>query len=310
MDNDFKRQTPRPYNLGPRPMQPSVHRQPLTPRNPTATPRPAQSFQGNMSANANTVAPQAKPVVVAQNMPSGAHISPVQPKPQPVFTPANPITTQEQTSVPPETQAPNTLNFEPPKKSKQNGKLKKLFFTILPITIIVVAIIGLVIFIGNSQKTLNEQKTQITTLESQLRSAQQTNLDLNRQIATLPGITIGLTQAEQNNVTSAISSGNYSAIKPFLIENNLVILAGSDGIGRRSPSQAVKDLEYLKTSTQPWNFALDTTTLDNYRDGDYAQYFPEGAIIGKSADGKVVSLSTTTTGQISVIFMAPDDSML
>lgn len=308
MDNDFKRQTPRPFGQQLRPLQPSSPRPVNSFRPMPMQPRPAaqQAAAQPLQQPQQPITPAAAPL---PQVPAQQH---VQTPPQATFTPAPPVQqldTPEPQANPKNTQ-PAPLSFEPPKKSKKSGKIKRIILTVLPITIIIAAIIGGVLYIGNTGQKVNEQAKQITTLESQLRSAQQTNLDLNRQIATLPGITIGLTQAEQNNVIAAITSGTYAAIKPFFIENTLVILAGSDGIGRRTPEQTVKDLDYLSKASQPWNFALDTETLDNYRDGDYAQYFPEGAIIGKSADGKVVSLSTTTTGQISVVFMAPDESLL
>lgn len=309
MDNDFKRSTPRPTGQNLRPMQPMQPRSPGTFNRPQNTqPRPAaqQPLQPSINPSPSI---QPKPV-----NPSPA----VQPIQQPPYQ--KPINQQPAQATPIQPQAPqvqqantpvhNTNSFTPPKKEKKPNRFKKVLITILPILIIVAAIVVVVLYVLGARNTVSEQETQIETLKAQLRSAQQTNLDLNRQIATLPGITIGLTQAEQNNVTAAVTSGNYAALKPFFIENTLVILAASDGIGRRSPEQAVKDLDYLNEASQPWNFSLDSDTLDNYRDGDYAQYFPEGAIIGRSADGKVVSLSTTTTGQISVVFMSPDEALL
>ena len=52
-----------------------------------------------------------------------------------------------------------------------------------------------------------------------------------------------------------------------------VIIAASEGIGDRTPVQAINDLKYLDSATDPWDFALNATTLSKYQSGDYKDYF-------------------------------------
>jgi hypothetical protein len=85
-----------------------------------------------------------------------------------------------------------------------------------------------------------------------------------------------------------------------------VIVAASDGLGSRTPEQAVNDLKTL-ASTKDWNFKLEAKTVATYQDGDYSIYFPAGALVGKSSDGHVVSFVFNDTGKITGIFIAASD---
>jgi hypothetical protein len=84
-----------------------------------------------------------------------------------------------------------------------------------------------------------------------------------------------------------------------------VIIAASGGVGDRTPTQAVSDISsYISSSTDPWNFALAKAETDGYAKGFYAQYFPSIAVIGKSANGIVISFSFDCNGKINTVFMA------
>lgn len=86
-----------------------------------------------------------------------------------------------------------------------------------------------------------------------------------------------------------------------------VIIAAAEGIGDRTPTQAISDLKYVENATDPWDFDLPVATLTAYATGDYTQYFPDGALVGKSADNRVISFTFNSSGKISGIFMSAAD---
>lgn len=175
------------------------------------------------------------------------------------------------------------------------------------VVIVLLLVAGGWFYYSYSQKQLDKKDAEIATLTKNLGDAQALASGVTKT-----GISSGavLTQDDKNQITAAINSGNYAAIQNKLGEPVLVVVAGSDGYGRRSATQAVNDLAYLKTAKQPWNFNLSEETLTKYSTGKYAQYFPDSAIVGQSADNKVVSLILTPAGKIGVIFMAESPAVL
>lgn len=112
-------------------------------------------------------------------------------------------------------------------------------------------------------------------------------------------------------IKKAVESGKYADLQGLLASPVSVILAASEGLGERTPAQAVADMKYLDDAKDPWNFSLTAAVLDGYRKGDYAKYFPQSAMVGKSADGYVVAFSfDETSGKVSTIFMANDEKLL
>ena len=89
-----------------------------------------------------------------------------------------------------------------------------------------------------------------------------------------------------------------------------VILAASEAYGPQTPTQAIKDLDYLNSATDPWDFALSSTTLAKYQSGDYKQYFPTTALVGQSANDYVVSFQFDSSGKINGIFMTVSADLL
>lgn len=114
----------------------------------------------------------------------------------------------------------------------------------------------------------------------------------------------------KENIAAAISSGNTAALEGYMASKVRVIIAASEGVGDRTPAQAVSDLEYLEDAKDPWNFNLAESTLNEYATGGYAQYFPIGAVVGRSDDDKVVSFTFDGAGKINGIFMAAHEDLL
>ena len=155
----------------------------------------------------------------------------------------------------------------------------------------------------------------------QQQAAQESKIsDLERQIEELSNaqtepagesdMSEGLTEADRDSIEEAVTSDNTAALEGYMAETVTVIIAASDGVGPRTPTEAIADLAYIADATDPWNFALDAATLAEYKTGDYTQYFSDDSIVGVSADNKVVVFNFDSAGKIDGIFMAIDAGLL
>ncbi len=156
---------------------------------------------------------------------------------------------------------------------------------------------------GEQQAKINDLEAQVTKLKNDLEAA--TTASDKSTETTIPD------QETRDMITSAINARQVVNIKEHLLNKVFVIHAASEGMGGRTPSQAIKDISAdIENSKTPWDFDLSSETLDKYSSGDYAEYFPAGGLVGESADGTVVSFTFNTAGKISVIFIAADSSLL
>ncbi len=153
-------------------------------------------------------------------------------------------------------------------------------------------------------------KNKIAQLENQIAALQQSAAnnaeeDEDAQSAqTLP------TQETKDNIAAAITSDNTAALEGYMAPTVTVILAASEGIGERTPTEAIGDLVYLDGATTPWDFSLDDATLAAYGSGDYKNYFSSNSVVGKSANGYVVSFNFNGSGKINGIFMTNSSELL
>jgi len=118
------------------------------------------------------------------------------------------------------------------------------------------------------------------------------------------------TPAVKENVIASITSGNTAALEGYMASSVHVVIAASSGVFDRTPAMAVTDLQYLDSATDPWNFALSTATLTAYGTGHYKDYFKSNSVVGKSADGKVVSFNFNDAGKINGVFMSASADLL
>lgn len=116
--------------------------------------------------------------------------------------------------------------------------------------------------------------------------------------------------SDLENIEASITSGNTAALEGYMAPKVMVIIAASEGLGERTPAQAVSDLEYLDDADDPWDFSLPAATLKKWGNGDYKQYFPSDALVGKSADDMVISFTFNNAGKISGIFLAANADLL
>jgi hypothetical protein len=94
-----------------------------------------------------------------------------------------------------------------------------------------------------------------------------------------------------------------------------VVLAASSAYGPQTPEAAAMDLSdflNLDSSSIPaeYDFALPAATLDAYRAGDYAEYFPPTTLVGRGTDNRVVAFSFDCDGLIDTMLLVSDENLL
>lgn len=154
---------------------------------------------------------------------------------------------------------------------------------------------------ANQRAQIDSLQAKVTDLEKKLPATATAN-----NTPTTPSVT------EIEAIKASVISKNTAALEGYMAASVTVTKAGTDGPtnGAQTPAQAISDLSYISPGTDPWNFALPPATLTTYEKGFYGQYFPTGALVGKSANNYIVSFSFNTEGKISGIFMSVSVDML
>lgn len=111
------------------------------------------------------------------------------------------------------------------------------------------------------------------------------------------------------SIKASITSGNTAALEGYMASSVKVIIAASEGVGDRTPVEAIGDLNYLMAGGT-WDFALPAATLSKYQSGDYKQYFPSTAYVGLSSKKYVVSFQFDSNAKINGIFMSINSDLL
>ena len=111
-----------------------------------------------------------------------------------------------------------------------------------------------------------------------------------------------------------VNNANTEPMLGWLAPTVDVVLTGG-AQGPRTPDQAGMDLsDFLNgdASSPPaqYDFALPEATLVAYRDGDYAEYFPPTALVGRGPDNRVVAFSFDCAGLIDTMLLVSDESLL
>lgn len=113
------------------------------------------------------------------------------------------------------------------------------------------------------------------------------------------------------NIKESITSGNTAALEGYMATSVNVIIAASEGVGVSTPAVAVSNITtFIADATAPWNFELAASVLSSYGQGSYKQYFPSTALVGKSANNKVISFGFDASTKINTVFLSASDSLL
>ncbi|MDB5165518.1 MAG: hypothetical protein JWM00_408 [Candidatus Saccharibacteria bacterium] len=116
-----------------------------------------------------------------------------------------------------------------------------------------------------------------------------------------------------DNIKASITSGNTAALEGYMASSVNVIIAASEGLGQKTPTEAVLAVtDFITSDSTAWdyNFSLPDSTLSTYSNGGYAQYFPDSAVVGKAGNQKVISFSFDCNGKVSTVFLAAYANLL
>lgn len=153
--------------------------------------------------------------------------------------------------------------------------------------------------------TISALQAQIVTLQKDTKTPAATvKTTASTDTSTAPNA------AAIQSIKESITSDNTAALEGYMASTVKVIVAASEGIGDRTPVQAIDDLKYLDSATDPWNFSLNATTLSKYQTGDYKDYFKTNSVVGKSANNYVISFNFDSAGKINGIFMSISADLL
>jgi hypothetical protein len=160
----------------------------------------------------------------------------------------------------------------------------------------------------NKANDFKQISSQLDTVRRELNALKAAQPQATTTPTPTPSPTIPASLVE--NVSAAISSGNTAALEGYMANSVMVVYAATEYAGARTPAQAVADLNYLSSATDPWDFGLSAATIFSYKSGDYGQYFQGNIIVGKSANNYVVSFTINASNKISTVFIAGDAGLL
>jgi cytoskeletal protein RodZ len=152
--------------------------------------------------------------------------------------------------------------------------------------------------------------------EAEVATLQQQNKELAESLEAeksgdMPGEGDEAIAKTKANTIAAIKSGNTAALEGYMTDKVLTVLAASEGLGSVTPAASINHItSFISDAEAPWDFELAETTLVGYGSGDYAHYFPSGAIVGKSANDKVIAFLVNSAGKINTVFTVTSADIL
>jgi hypothetical protein len=158
--------------------------------------------------------------------------------------------------------------------------------------------------------SIENYKASIITLSAKLNDLGFTVVEEEEAVACSE---VAPTAIVAENIKASITSGNTAALEGYMAASVNVILAASEAYGPQSPIDAVGSVtSFIDQDITAWDydFDLSAATLTNYKDGDYSQYFPDFALVGKATNNKVISFSFDCNGKIDTVFLSASDSIL
>lgn len=151
--------------------------------------------------------------------------------------------------------------------------------------------------------TIASLRKSITSLEAEVASLKGTSTPTCTTLA--PGV------SSIDSIKASITSGNTAALLGYMATNVNVVDATSGSVIAGTATQAVSSVtDFITGATKPWNFELTSAVLNTYKAGDYVKYFPSTAVVGQSANNKIISFNFDCTAKISAILLSPSQSLL
>lgn len=198
------------------------------------------------------------------------------------------------------------------KPVKQKKSVPKWMWVFL--VVVLLAAVGYGVYYWQQTK-VDEQVNKVNGLTAINGALMEENAKLTKQLKSAKSAAAETSAsspsaADLENIKAAITSGNTAALEGYMADKVTVIIAASEGLGTRTPAQAISDLDYVSDGTSPWDFALSSATISGWASGDYASYISSDGLIGKSANNYVVAFKFDSAGKISTIFMTNNASLL
>jgi len=196
-----------------------------------------------------------------------------------------------------------TTEIQPKKTRRIQWK-----WLIIAVLIIATGVLGWLLFQSHQrEKVLTDEKSKLQhsleTLSSELALQNQGANTSNDNCS-------GASESLKNNINAALNSKRSDLFTSYVSEKTRFTVAGSEKDEEETPEQVALSMAITENERAPWNFEIDSTTLDNYRGGPYGAHFQDGNYIGKSVTGMVVSFGFECDGKIKSIFISPNDSLL
>ena len=164
---------------------------------------------------------------------------------------------------------------------------------------------------SNIQSLQKQHEEEIATLNSTIEALKKDISDTASKEKSATKDTADAAAAAKSAISSAVSSDTFTALGPLMADSVRVIIAASEGMGDRTPAQAMEDLKYLNSASGTWNFDVPAASIADWRTGDYAAYVPAaGGVIGLSSDGYVGIFKLNSESKISDIFMAVNAELM
>lgn len=215
-------------------------------------------------------------------------------------------------------QEPSTMSPTTPEKPAKKSHRKTALLCLL-VAVLMFASAGAAYYYRDTLAHEAEQKQAAT-----IASLEKSNAELEKQLATektTPETTdpVACTNGTKTpsaatieNIKASVTSGNTAALEGYMASSVNVIFAASEGLGARTPAQAVSDISGFigDSTTTTWDFALGNSTLAAYDSGDYGQYFSANSVVGKSSTSKVISFSFDCNAKINTVFMSASADIL
>lgn len=219
---------------------------------------------------------------------------------------------EPQTVVPQTPTVDEKVTSSTVKTSKKKLPLKKMLMVLGTLLLLAAAAYGGYMWRDKDAKTESDaQEAKITELEKKVKDLENGDEATDTsEITEAEDTSVQPTAEQLNTIKDSISSGNTAALEGRMADSVTVVLAASEGMGARTPSEAVGDVDYVIDLDATWDFELSAATLEDFADGDYAQYFPEGALVGMSSEDKVISFIFDANAKIKTIFMSASSDIL
>lgn len=201
--------------------------------------------------------------------------------------------------------------FVDDKKKSKSHSLFKSVLVIIVVWVFFAAAGGAYIWRDNQAKNTEAEKdSQIASLQASLKETQDKLALANTtdiKTCTVKSPSASVTE----NIRASITSANTQALEGYMATSVTTVLAASEEGGTYTQTQAVSNITaFIADATSPWNFDISASVLGSYGEGDYAQYFPGSAIVGKSANNKVISFSFDCDAKIKTVLMSGSEDIL